>query len=346
MKNLGVKLFLFLILLLCGMFVLDAIYKKTIPKNIAEKTYWIFNQKPQTYNYIVLGSSRAESSFDCVYFDSITNSKGINLAINGAGLIENELILRKFLQKNSTQVLFLELDEANLSPINHLSYPFHEYLYLPYLDDTLIARFVKQEDKNHHYYLWKYIPFVKYAEFNAKFSINKLIQHEKIDTMIDYKGYRAFINHQPEYTFKDWQGHFTDKRYWYVADYSTPQKEYEKIDEKSVQSIQNIIALCKEKNIQLVFYCAPSFESHYTKYKYNAYHKFDFIESLSSTNKIPFINFANWKYNAVDSFYYDYSHLNSVGARQMSFIMASYYINNFKLDNFSSIYFQDSILTK
>ena len=101
-----------------------------IPKRIIEKAYWLKEKQHTNYDYLVLGSSRAESSFDCNYFDSITKMKGVNIAINGSGLLENELTLIDFLKTNKTKTLYLEIDEFNLSPSNHFSYPFHYYLYL------------------------------------------------------------------------------------------------------------------------------------------------------------------------------------------------------------------------
>ncbi|MEI6311872.1 MAG: hypothetical protein WCP57_06410 [Bacteroidota bacterium] len=341
MKKLFLHIVLFLSIVLAICVGLDILYKHIIPQKIAEKAYWIWQQKPKKYDYIILGSSRAESSFNCAVFDSICNSSGINLAINGAGLAENEMVLKHFLEKNSTSILFLELDEANLSPQNHLSYPFHDYVYFPYMNDPLIDSYIQQYEKRKHYYIWKYIPFVKYAEFNAKFSLDKLINHEHIDTIIDSKGFRPFINHQSTYTFIDLEGNFLDKRYWYLADYSSPKSQYEIIDSLSVMAIHNIIQICNKNKIQLVFYCAPSHAGHFKKCKYNSLNKFDFINKMAQKEHLPFINFSYWKYNQVDSFYYDYSHPNTNGARAMTSIFSYYYKNNLQSDSTFLHFFND-----
>ena len=341
MKKLFLHLVIFISIILAICLGLDRLYKKFIPEKIAEKAYWIWQQKPKKYDYIVLGSSRAESSFNCLVFDSICNSSGINLAINGAGLIENEMVLKHFLEKNSTRILFLELDEANLSPQNHFSYPFHDYVYFPYMDDALIDYYIKKHEQNHHYYWWKYIPFMKYAEYNSNFSLNKLLYPENLDSIIDCKGFRPFYNHESAYTFIDWSGKFLDKRYWEVADYSVPKKSYEEIDSASIEALNNIITICANKNIHVVFYCAPSYEGHFKKYKYNSLDKFEFVNKIAQKKHIPFVNFSYWKYNQIDSIYYDYSHPNIKGANLMTSIFSYYYKNNLQADSTFSHFFND-----
>jgi hypothetical protein len=318
-----------------------------IPKRIIEKAYWLKEKQHTNYDYLVLGSSRAESSFDCNYFDSITKMKGVNIAINGSGLLENELTLIDFLKTNKTKTLYLEIDEFNLSPSNHFSYPFHYYLYFPYMyDDVLVDSLIKSKVPKEKYYIWKYIPFVKYAAFNAKFKLEKIINKENVDSVFDKKGYQPFYGQETSYTFIDWKGDFIDKRYWYLGDYSKPSPEYEKTDSLSIQSIKNIISICNKHDIKLVFFIAPSFVGHFEKQLYNSLDKFVLIKKIAQDNKIPLINFAYWKYNRDYKIYHDYTHINTEGAKKMTAIMSMYQSNNFVFNPAINSFFQDSICSE
>lgn len=343
MKKIAIKTSAFMLICLIILMGLERYYTRQIPKIYKEKAYWLFEKKNKNYRYAVLGSSRAESSFDCKYFDSLLHTTGINLSINGAGLVENELTLSIFLENNSIDILFLELSESNLSPINHFSDPVHLYTYFPFLDKKKIDSYFQNNSSWHRYLLWKLVPFSKYAEYNTKFSLLDLLQQNDNKQLFDNKGYLPFYGHNKEYTFIDWEGNFTDKRYWTIADYSTPKEEYEVIDPISIAAIERMFQLCKEKNIQVILYTAPSFSSHFKKCKYNALDKYKFIDALAIKHHSNYINYAYWKHNNEDSLYYDYSHPNSKGAQKMTYIMKELYLKNFHSDSIEQLYFQDSI---
>lgn len=312
MKAFVFRVFIGVVLLFILLIFADKRYTKLIRKNENDKVRWMMNIHDQHFDYAVIGSSRAETGIDIKVLDSVLGLNGINIANNGAGLIENELSLLLFLKRNKINKLIIGVDDANLSPGYHFSNPFHEHVFYAYWPgNACIDSFIKKRNSLLSYTIKSYVPFVRYIEYNSYYFSQWLTNDS---SGFDKHGFRPYINHQKEYTFIDGAGNFVDTRYWYIAPYLDPKGPFENIDTTSLHSLHRMVQLCKKKNIELVLYNAPYFKEHYSKCMYNTLSKDDFLKEYATKNNILYISFIQWKHSDNATLFYDYSHINNQGA--------------------------------
>jgi len=124
-----------------------------------------------TLDYAVIGSSRANGAFDLQLLDSLTNLKGINIAADGSGYVDNYLMLYRFLEnKNKINYLFLQTDNYSFDPDKNFSSAFHVYNFLPFWSDPVfekaISHYLDQTDR----LLFNNLSFLRFYKYNKYFS--------------------------------------------------------------------------------------------------------------------------------------------------------------------------------
>ncbi len=175
MKNINIKKYvLFGVFLFTLLFLLQLLFDARIPKNNNRKPYWILNKKNQIYDYIILGSSRTYTGIIPDTLEKFTSAKNIiNLSLNGTTYPELYYLFKKFISSNKVSNLIL-LSDIYTVDNNFLDDPIHPYFYFPFIGDGEIDDILKKFYPE-NYYFWKWIPFLKYSEYN------------------DFVGYRTFI---------------------------------------------------------------------------------------------------------------------------------------------------------
>jgi len=164
---------------------LDAGIGVAARRDLKSKANWVFEMKGGTYDYVVLGSSRAYRVVQVAAVDSGVRGRGLNLGQDGASIPEIALMFDVFLRRNSTRRVLLEVDEFGLDSV-WVSHPLHEYLYIAHLQDTAVAHML------HDYFgarelLWHYVPLIGYAEYNDRVGIQSVMrvlrrQHAEYDS--------------------------------------------------------------------------------------------------------------------------------------------------------------------
>ncbi len=237
--------FAFVGILLTLSAALSALFDHRIPQERKIKQYWNLQHRNQSYTVAVLGSSRAYVNIDTKKLEELLGSKIINLSLNGSSYLEQYLVLNLFLRENRVKTLLLQVDEFCISK-GRLSFPFHYYYYFPFLDDGVVFDCVK-EACGLKAYVWKYVPFIKYACYNSEVGPRQFIssfipESRRKAAIFDSKG-----SYLIDRTFDKSQ---LDK----LAD-----PEVFKIDETEKKYVRLIVETARAKGVEVVLFTAPEY---------------------------------------------------------------------------------------
>jgi len=153
----------------------------------------VFNSKPQKYDVVILGSSRANNHFVAQMFED-KGLKTFNYGMSGGHLFEASLMLKLMLErKYEIKNIILEAD-LNLS--NEHQAEGISALFLPYIHNSEIIKnhFSNEENFKELYY----IPFYRYIKYDGKIGFREIfftLIHKKTNTL-DNLGYRPLKNHK------------------------------------------------------------------------------------------------------------------------------------------------------
>ena len=182
------KTFLLLVILA---FALDFLYTLSgFRTTNRTKIDFVYNAPPQTYDVVMLGSSRANNHFVAEMFEN-QSLKTFNYGMSGGHLFEADLLLKLMLEKKfKIKNIILEAD-LNLSNDKRADGVMANFL--PYLHQSAVIKehFSSEEDFNYLYY----IPFYRYVKYDSKIGFRecfKNFSNEKT-TRLDQLGYHALV---------------------------------------------------------------------------------------------------------------------------------------------------------
>lgn len=300
----GIKVIVFLSLCLVLLFFFDWVFTNRIPKNTVIKNYWILNKKSEKFDLAFIGPSRVLNTIDGVVFKSKLNAEVINLGLSGAGYAEQFLMLSLFLKENNNSIktLFIETSYFNfIDPDSSFSYPFHEYYYFPYIKNKDVYDVIKDNSKEKlKVEMWRYFPFIRYAEFNSNFRSLFLFVSQKSE--INSKD--GFDEYGTQLETKNSDINFCNEK-----TYTNPF-----MDTKTLTYLRKMIGLAKESNTEVVLFTAPVYRKalHYSLPAWKAYN--DTLQKIVSQFKLKYYNFES--IGLCDSLinFNDKTHLNRKGA--------------------------------
>ena len=287
----------------------EVVFSRRIKTLNIDRAFCIRNLKDINCNYIVIGSSRAMNCLNTLRLDSLTKLRGYNLGYAGSSFSENYLTLHNFLNNNKTKSVLLCADLFGvINPNVAYGRGFNASLFLPLIkNDTVFNELYSLENKG-KVISWRYLPFVKYAEFNNVYSIEKLFfrNYSYKDEFFKSKGFMELEKlHSKDMNFLK-ENNIEDKYF---------------IDLVSIDYLKKIISLCKEKKVKLIFFSPPIFSKKFNniigKEKLT-----NILVGLSKSNDIPFLNYNSCEISNDSSLMYDFSHLNKNGAIQFSTLIA------------------------
>jgi hypothetical protein len=277
---------------------------KAVIEKSCLKQNWVMNIKNQYFDYVFLGSSRAENMIDAKMIAEHTGKKVINISISGCGHEELYLVLSQFIKNgNKAKNLFYQNDIYGFQNKAGVNYPFHDYAYLPYLEDALISEVFKDVVGSLKFYFWKYIPYFKYAEFNIWYPIKYLWEKEPCE-------YRLYDEYGSALLSKDNLGALEVERLFVDT---LNQKTYD-FDPQAIRYVKKNMQLTLDKKINLTIYTAPEyyklFETQINRAEMNIK-----IDSLSRSYNADFLLFENDTICRNKKLFVDYSHLNIEGTK-------------------------------
>ncbi len=153
-----------LLVLLLTAFALDFIYTTVFAQSeTRNKVEHVINSKPQNYDVIILGTSRANNHFVSEMFEK-EGLKTFNYGMSGSHLFETSLLLKLMVERGwNIKNVIVETD-LNLSNEKRDDGTFGRFMPFMHKSKTITEHFKKEPDFTELYY----VPFYRYIQFDAK----------------------------------------------------------------------------------------------------------------------------------------------------------------------------------
>lgn len=153
-----------LLVLLLSAFALDFIYTTVFAQSeTRNKVENVVNSKPQNYDVIILGTSRANNHFVSELFEK-EGLKTFNYGMSGAHLFETSLMLKLMVERGwKIKNVIVETD-LNLSNEKRDDGTFGRFMPFMHQSKTITKHFKSEPDFPELYY----VPFYRYIQFDSK----------------------------------------------------------------------------------------------------------------------------------------------------------------------------------
>jgi hypothetical protein len=289
-----IKSFLFACAALIAVSLIGGLLNFLSKRSDQEKAFWLNSKKDQRYDFAFLGSSRVLNMVDIDYLESSWKMRGINMGGAGSGLADNYLILYRFYKNgNSASNLFIQIDEQSLDYEKGLGHPFHEYLFFDLLGDPAADDVYRQEVGKAKYLTWKYLPFLRYIEFNNPYKEMLLgFVRPKVDFELtrgsELLKKKAHESWSPAGMMKEWE-----------------------VSPKSEAYLNMILDLARENGSHVILYTAPYPSDVNRNLATPAID--EYIIKLASKKKLVHLNFRQSTVSDRRDLFSNLSHLNEEG---------------------------------
>lgn len=286
-------------------YILGIVLSSQFSKNNNEKANWILNKNNQYFDYAIIGSSRVMNMFNTTVIDSSLDTKGINLGYGGAGFKFNYLSLYIFLENNSLQELFLQVDPFELYNSRTYKQPKLDHFFFGYLNDENIFQSLNDYHGQSKLLVYKYMPIFGMIEYNPVYNLPNFLRSFSSHSRYDSLNGAWLINELDEFIPPA-------KNIFLKSNNQTLTKD--------LKYLKKIIELCKEKNIKLNFFTAPIYS--YDYYFLDKYPKFEKdINEIVYDYDLKYYDFKDFLINK--NSFNDPIHLNYHGTQHFSELFIS-----------------------
>ncbi|MES2131953.1 MAG: hypothetical protein V4506_06340 [Bacteroidota bacterium] len=276
------------------------------PKGVYEKYATIF-LKNNSYNTLVLGSSRAEMHFDVSLFDSLTGLHSFNAGVSGGTTRMAYVILKSYLQHSKLpETVFLECDFH----ISHLKTDtiFNFPRYFPFLSNRVLYRGFKEIDPR--FGQFKYNPFCS-LPYSGIHGLSTALRGWTGKSGSDDEAYKNGF-------YKNPVGHYD---HYYTASY------YGSIHPENRHYLDSIIVFCKDNHCRLIFTMSPVYKDA-RKEMVNREYIITQYRNIAERSHIPFFNYStDSSICGHNTFFDDDYHMLYSGARLYTRKIASDFNN-------------------
>ena len=250
---------------------------------------------------VITGSSRAVSHYDPRIIEARTGRSAFNLGRNGSQTDMQLAVLKAYLEHNrKPEVIIHNLDAFTFVTTREVYAPAQ---YVPYLYDEELYKPLRQINLN----IWKsrYLPLYGYVVEDMNFSW--------------ILGLRSFFGWSPPEDF--FLGFNPRSRKW-TDDFQlfkagNPDGVSWAIEPAGIQLVEDLIRLCQQRGIQLIFVYSPEY-SEMQKMTKNRAEIFQHFHELSARYLVPFWDYSDWKYAGDTDYFTNSQHLNADGAAVFS----------------------------
>jgi hypothetical protein len=296
----------FLLLLLLGVGLLDLVYvlfRRGYNKyNSFEQTRLseIMNGK-DTHDILFIGSSRTYYHINPRVIDTVLNANSFNAGIDGANLLETNLILNCYLASHPAPKYIVADLSTPAFDIRDASI-FNPNIYYPFLNNKIVFNTLKPYKRVH---LLRYLPFLQITEcddFLRQGAVAGLLGEKKpLDP--NYKGYLESGRDSIPLPFKVT---------YLTTDYA--------VNNKGTDLLLQMINTCRKNNIRLIITYSPVYDKKDEKLNPKF---FPTLETICDTTGTPFLNYRNIPLTQNHRLFRDELHLNKFGADIYSKLVAA-----------------------
>jgi hypothetical protein len=255
---------------------------------------------------IVTGSSRALSHFDPRIIEAQTGHSAFNLGRNGSQSDMQLAVLKAYLAHNrAPEVVVHSLDSFSFEATTSVYNPAQ---YVPYLYDDELYKPLLHFNPN----TWRsrYLPLYGYVVDDMSFSWML-----GLGSLLGWSPHEDFfLGFNPR--SKKWSDEFEKFRNGNSDGVRWP------IDSEGIQSVENLVQLCQQHGIKLIFVYSPEY-TEMQKLTKNRQEVFERFRGLSVRYHVPFWDYSNWKYAGDTDYFQNSQHLNAEGAELFSEDIAS-----------------------
>ncbi|PCJ64140.1 MAG: hypothetical protein COA58_14240 [Bacteroidetes bacterium] len=278
---------LLLLSVVCLLYILDWVYAKIYyGETPRDKIAWVKNMPETSYDYAIFGSSRCIHFIQPKVIEQNTSLKGLNLACISSGPLEIKLMVNEFLKKHQAKHIYIQIDYShNDEEPNYLG----RVAWMPYIVEESIYNQFKPYGRE--YWNYNHIPFYRFQKFGPKIGVR--------NTALSIVGK---------------EGHFI-KSYGFTPQYGIMDPSNEaiiwQIENKKNKHLQEVLSLCKKKNIAVSFFTSPV---------YNNKTDLSILNTL-----LP--NYSDLSNSVSDiQFFKDNTHLNSEGSLEFTNVFIDTYL--------------------
>ncbi len=258
------------------------------------------------YDLIFIGSSRTHRSIYPKIIDSICGLNSYNAGTEAGTIEDFKLTLKGYLVHHpAPKVVVLTIDLPTFSRHNEI----HNYpQYYPFLNNPVVNTTLS--DDGYNIGMVKAMPFVTLTDLDDYSRENTLrLAMGKGGTDIpdgDFE-YKGFLSNTTEYIVK-------------------PQLEKDMkrmvLYSECMASLNEMIDICKQHNIKVIFTYAPEYDFNLQKTRTNTDSVFNFIYSTVHKNNIPYLRDDSLDLCKDPRLFANNGHLNKPGAIVYSAVLA------------------------
>lgn len=274
------------------------------------KASWILSKKGETYDFAVVGSSRALNNVYVPLIEDSLEAKGINLGLSGANYAENYLVLREFVNHgNTARTVYIQADVYGMDSPHAYHYPFNDYNYVFLLSDDTVASIFRDYVNPLKFFMWKYIPFAKYAEFSNRYSLYKYLK----------KGYTCLPDGWNKTSGSELLDTTEGDGNLFREDTHNFHYQVNPLDSFY---LGRLIAYCRANNFRVRLFTAPERQS-FVRLQANRAAIYRVINRIAACNQVPPCD-TNWIPGAAGTefSFRDNTHLDPAGTLAFSAAMA------------------------
>lgn len=312
MKSFLIKISLFVTLLIAlsyGIYHILNMYQQNY-YGTRVKTRWIMELKDKHVDYLLLGSSRMANMVAGHKFDSILHSSSLNIATAASSYGESYLLFHQYLKNgNTAKTLILSFDlfknrhevwrAEGFTPLM-----FKHFDFFPYYEQTDIRNVYKDYTDSWHLYLWDYLPFSRYVEFNQYFKIDSaysfLVENKQISINYDTTNGEQLLKRN---TF---QG----------RKYAVPGGI--QMGPRTSKYLLEILKLAQKNNIKIILVTPPYYRMQPFDRKYHT----QFVHFLEKQFSVRYIDFTAANVWSESRYFYDAIHTNASGSKLYTQMLA------------------------
>ena len=262
---------------------------------IFDKFNTIFN-KQNNFETLILGSSRAESHYNCSMIDSVLHTNTFNLGIEGATMSFSLDILDAYLEKSKCpSTIILNIDYNFPQCDNDTIFMFPRYF--PYLKNQTLYNALNKRD--YRFAGFRYFPFYSLPFMGDKFLA---------------VAFRGYLNKPGQYDLNFKNGYSPLSPLNYVPPEQWRfEPTYACNDDKFYQRLNLFIGFCKKNRIRLCIVESPM----YYKKEEQILNRVEFkrkILKIAQLNHIVLLDYSTDSLCNHKNYFADPAHMNEEGS--------------------------------